>query len=104
MRVLLSSILTAATMAYGAMPCTAFAAAHLRVQPMDCGALAAEIGPRNVWQTWFQGSRQGLFQRENDAEAPCFDTLAKCTAWLYWAQSDWPQENSFQPCRKGPSE
>ena len=101
MRILLSSILAAAAMAYAAAPQIALAAAHPRVEAGDCSALAAKLGAHNVWRTWFQGSRQGLFQREDDAEAPCFTSQLQCTQWLYWAQGDWPQNNSFQPCRKG---
>jgi hypothetical protein len=73
-----------------------------RVPAYDCGYLANTRGPANVWQTLFRGQRETLFGPDNHYwAAPCFKTQATCKAWLYWAQSDWPKLNSFQPCRKG---
>ena len=77
-------------------------AAPPRVEPLDCGALAASIGPAKVWQTWFRGEQKPLFgPRDTYSAAPCFKTEAACKAWLYWAQSDWSLYSTFQPCRKG---
>ena len=77
-------------------------AAPPRVGAYSCSVLSASIGPRNVWQTWFTGSRRQLFdQIDWYTASPCFKTQAACTAWLYWAQTDWPRRNTFKPCRKG---
>ena len=77
-------------------------AAPPRVTAYSCGSLAATIGPHNVWQTWFRGSHRQLFDRIDWYTAsPCFKTQAACKAWLYWAQTDWPRNNTFRPCRKG---
>ncbi len=85
-----------------ASPNGASAAQPPRVAAYDCGYLAATKGPANVWQTWFRGQRERLFGPNlSYLAAPCFTTLANCKAWLYWAQSDWPVMNTFQPCRKG---
>ena len=73
-----------------------------RVPAYDCGYLASVKGPGNVWQTWFHGERETLFdRREQYTAAPCFPTQAECKAWLYWAQSDWQKYSTFRPCRKG---
>jgi hypothetical protein len=74
-----------------------------RVASHDCQALAAGIGKQSVWQTTFSGWRKDIFgKREDIFVAPCFASEAECTAWLYWAQTDWPH-NFYQhpPCQKG---
>lgn len=77
-------------------------AAPPRVAAYQCGALAASIGPHNMWQTSFRGGRKPLFGPvEWYFATPCFKTQAACKAWLYWAQTDWPKVNTFTPCRKG---
>ncbi len=77
-------------------------AAPPRVTAYSCSDLAATVGPGNVWQTWFRGSRKPLFgPRETTVASPCFRTQAACKAWLYWAQTDWPLVNTFRVCRKG---
>jgi hypothetical protein len=77
-------------------------AAPARVAAYSCGYLASTMGGHNVWQTWFQGSAHQLFGPPKlYTAAPCFKTKAACTAWLYWAQTDWPLVNTFRPCRKG---
>lgn len=81
---------------------TPAAAAPPRVPAYDCGSLAAQVGRGNVWQTWFTGQREDLFDRiDTYTAAPCFTTQANCKAWLYWAQTDFPSVNSTRPCRKG---
>jgi hypothetical protein len=82
--------------ATSAMPASALAAQPPRVPGAHCGALGAQIGPGNVWQTSFMGWRYDVFgDREDIFVAPCFASEADCTAWLYWAQSDW-QHNFIQ--------
>ena len=73
-----------------------------RVPAYDCGYLANSKGAANVWQVWFRGQRPvPLGPDEHYTAAPCFTSEATCKAWLYWAQSDWPNVSTFQPCRKG---
>ena len=77
-------------------------AAPPRVHAYSCGALASSVGSHNVWRTWFTGYRHQLFgPPDHYTASPCFKTQAACKAWLYWAQTDWPRQNSFRPCRKG---
>jgi hypothetical protein len=100
MRILIGFLGLAALLMLGA-PQDANAAPP-RVAAYSCGYLASTIGPRNVWQTWFTGSQRQLFdQIEWYTASPCFKTQAACKAWLYWAQTDWPRQNTFKPCRKG---
>jgi hypothetical protein len=100
MRILAGFLGLAALLALAAP--NAAQAAPQRVPAYNCGTLAATIGPRNVWQTWFRGSRLQLFDRiDRYTASPCFKTQAACKAWLYWAQTDWPRQNTFKPCRKG---
>jgi hypothetical protein len=81
---------------------TAEAASPPRVDAYDCRYVAATKGPANTWQTWFRGSRENLFGPDDHYTAtPCFTSQASCKAWLYWAQTDWPKQNNFKPCRKG---
>ncbi len=85
-----------------AIPQPAEAAQPPRVQAFVCSYLAATRGPANVWQTWFTGQRDQLFGPDlHYTASPCFNSLANCKAWLYWAQSDYPKQNTFKPCRKG---
>ena len=101
MRILIGLFALMALFALGA-PGSARAAQPPRVQAYDCGYLAATKGPANVWRTTFRGQRDALFGPDQRYFAsPCFTSKASCTAWLYWAQSDWPKLNSFTPCRKG---
>jgi len=81
---------------------TAEAAAPPRVEGYHCPTLAAMEGPANVWHTWFRGQKEDLFDRiDRFVASPCFRTEAECKAWLYWAQTDWPDRNTFRPCAKG---
>jgi hypothetical protein len=89
-------VLVAALVALPAAASPAEAAQPPRVQAFQCGALAAQVGPANLWQTSFMGWRYDVFgDREDIFAAPCFPSEADCTAWLYWAQSDW-QHNFIQ--------
>jgi hypothetical protein len=95
----LAALFVLSAMLGGAAPAEA---APPRVEALDCGALAAQKGPANLWQTWFHGERETLFdRREFTTAAPCFTTQANCKAWLYWAQTDWQKYSTFRPCRKG---
>lgn len=101
MRILFGFLGLAALLMLGA-PHPASAAQPPRVAAESCNSLAATIGPHNVWRTWFTGSRERLFgEPEWYTASPCFRTQATCKAWLYWAQTDWPRQNTFRPCRKG---
>jgi hypothetical protein len=103
MRVFLGSMMVAATvLATAAMPQTALARAHPRVQPSDCGYLAAKVGPAKVWQASFWGQRLDDFGHwEFILVAPCFAKETTCVDWLYWAQSDWPDHQAPGRCKKG---
>jgi hypothetical protein len=97
---MLAALLALSTVLAGAI--APAEAAPPRVAAYDCGALAAQKGPGNVWQTWFSGRRDELFGPDSFyTAAPCFTTQANCKAWLYWAQSDWQKYSTFRPCRKG---
>jgi hypothetical protein len=101
MRILAGFLGLAALLVLSA-PLVANAAPPPRVTAYSCGSLAATIGPRNVWRTWFRGAHRQLFdQIDWYSASPCFKTRAACKAWLYWAQTDWPIRNTFRPCRKG---
>ena len=78
------------------------AAQPKRVKAGNCTSLAKSVGKKNVWRTFFRGAKDGPFDQVWwYTAAPCFRTQADCTAWLYWAQSDWPKYTSPSPCRKG---
>ena len=80
----------------------AHAAPPERVEGLHCATLAAVIGKDNVWSTWFRGYKTGLFDNvDSFVSSPCFRKEADCKAWLYWAQTDWPERNNFRPCAKG---
>ncbi len=69
----------------------------------DCRALAAEIGPQNVWFSRFSGSKPnpwdtGLWPAWGNG---CFKTQAECKRWLYNVQSGWPQLMDFTFCQRG---
>lgn len=101
MRILVGFLGLAALLVLSA-PHAARAAPPPRVNAYDCRYLASTMGPRNVWQTWFRGSRKPLFgPPEHYIASPCFKTQAACKAWLYWAQTDWPRVNTFRVCRRG---
>jgi len=105
MRIVLSATLIAATVMFAAgsqAATTAPGAPYPRVAAGDCGALAAKLGSSKVWRTWFSGAQRDLFDQWTDySAAPCFATLASCTAWLYWAQTDWPDNKNVVRCRRG---
>jgi hypothetical protein len=73
-----------------------------RVEAYQCGPLVTEVGADNVWQTWFRGQKTGVFDWvDRVVAAPCFTSEANCKAWLYWAQSDYPEFNAFRACHRG---
>ena len=77
------------------------AAQYPRVNGFDCGYLIS-TGTPVVWQTYFYGERKDLFDnRSRFSASPCFPTEWQCKAWLYWAQTDWPEYMNFKPCRRG---
>lgn len=91
----------AALLALGA-PHVAEAAPPPRVTASSCSALASTVGAHRVWRTWFTGSRHQLFGPPlHYTASPCFKTETACKAWLYWAQTDWPRQNTFRPCWTG---
>ena len=95
----LAALFAVAAVVAGAVPAEA---APPRVEAYDCGTLAAQKGAANVWQTYFYGQRETLFdKKESTTASPCFTTEANCKAWLYWAQTDWQKYSTFRPCRKG---
>jgi hypothetical protein len=100
------SLIAAAALAAGPIawaPTGASAATHPRVTALDCRALPAKAGS-GVWQARFAGSRggRGTWEMyERTFAVGCFRTYADCFNWLYWQQSDWPNENSVGRCRKG---
>ncbi len=101
---MLSSVFAAAVAACIAMPQSASAAAHPRVQPLDCTRLVGKASPNRIWQAEFYGSRGGYGTWDMYQQfylAPCFSSQATCVDWLYWAQSDWPNENRVGRCRQG---
>ena len=70
--------------------------------PQDCGYLAAKLGPSKVWQAQFWAQRVDDFGHiERLFVAPCFASQANCVAWLYWAQSDWPDHLAPGRCKTG---
>jgi len=72
------------------------------VQALDCRSLAAAAGPANVWWTAFRGERSNLWdQVQAYSVTACFLAEADCRAWLYWAQSDYPDRMVSTPCRRG---
>lgn len=105
MRLLALAATAAVIVVAGMAPPPAAAAQPPRVAAGDCGYLAAQLGPGKVWQTNFRGARPSPFDlRHRDywpySASPCFASLSACKAWLYWAQSDYPYQNSFTPCRR----
>lgn len=69
----------------------------------DCRALAASVGPQNVWFSRFSGSKPnpwdtGLWPAWGNG---CFKTQAECKRWLYAVQSEWPQLMDFTFCQRG---
>jgi hypothetical protein len=106
MRLLASGAAIAALVLAAAIPpIPAHAAQPPRVEGGDCNYLAAQFGPSKVWRTDFRGSRPSPFDlRHQDywpySASPCFKSQAACKAWLYWAQSDYPYQNNFTPCRR----
>ena len=108
MRILASSIVVAASMAWTAAPVSAAMPqgsppAYARVEPGDCGALVAKYGRSKVWQASFRGHRggDGFYPLEWTFVQPCFATQRTCVAWLYWEQSDWPEHDAPGRCRQG---
>ena len=101
MRLFLCIAAASATM-MSAFTLPASAAQPPRVPGAHCGALGAQLGGANIWQTTFTGWREDVFgQREDIFVSPCFTSEADCTAWLYWAQTDWPHNFISQPrCQK----
>jgi hypothetical protein len=100
----LSAILiAAAAMVAAIVPPTvpARAAPPPRVQGYNCSALAPSVGPSKVWRTSFRGEKRDIWDHYWPYSAsPCFPSLSACKAWLYWAQSDYPDRNTFTPCKR----
>ena len=91
----------AALSAVTATPNLAIAKTPPRVQGQDCSALAASIGPGKMWQASYWARTTDLFGHVREFMlAPCFASKAKCEAWFYWAQSDWPDAIATQRCTK----
>ncbi len=86
----------------GLLASPAAAATPPRVEGYSCNAMVASLGPSKVWRTNFRGNKRdlntGLFWPYS--ATVCFTSHANCKAWLYWAQSDWPDQNTFVPCRR----
>ena len=108
MRSIIAGLAGLGLFATALLPAGPAEAAPPRVQAYSCGALSAEIGPSKVWWTRFEGYHPSPFdffrnhpRKDRYAAAPCFKTQSACKAWLYWAQTDWPDMNSHIPCRKG---
>ena len=98
----LASVLALAVCAAAVPIGNAHAAPPPRVEAFHCSYLAPSVGAANVWQTWFSGQREDLFDNVTRLiAAPCFQTEANCKAWLYWAQSDYTDHSRFEPCRRG---
>ena len=110
MRIVLAALLVvAATFSAVAAPApnTPPGAPYPRVQGGDCTALKAKLGANAVWHTWFKGQldtpgdSNGNLSSIYYYDDPCFASLETCKAWLYWAQTDWPDMMQFQRCREG---
>jgi hypothetical protein len=92
----------AALLASASLALPSAAADHPRVPALDCGAVAASIGAKNVWHARFYGERVNILdRREWYLASPCFKTESNCKNWLYWAQTDYPQATQVQFCRRG---
>ena len=77
---------------------SAFAAQPPRVQALNCRSVSAS----SSWWTVFYGEKTNFWgYRESYNRSACFKSQKDCKAWLYWAQSDWPDMNRNQGCRKG---
>ena len=75
---------------------------HPHVAPGSCPALAARLGPGKVWQAAFSAQRLDMFDQPEWIDmAPCFASYADCFNWLYWAQTDWPNQRFVGFCKRG---
>ena len=85
------------------LPPAASAGPPPRVKGLICSkSLKASAAKNAIWWTNFQGARKGFFdQRETTMMVRCFRSQADCKAWLYWAQTDWPDWNQWLPCKRG---
>ena len=103
MRALLSAAAAAILFTAVAVPQVALAAAHPRVQPLDCQSIAAKVGPGKVWQAAFWAKMGGddFDPYESIMVAPCFSSQASCVDWLYWEQTDWPDQDYVGRCKAG---
>jgi hypothetical protein len=74
-----------------------------RVLGQNCAVVAAKVGKAKTWQAVYWGWRRDIFDRHNEQslQAPCFTTQASCKAWLYWAQTDYPNEIVIHFCKSG---
>jgi hypothetical protein len=100
------SLAAAATLAAGAAIAPQYASAANvppRVQGQNCNAVAAKVGQAKTWQAVYWGWRRDIFDRHNEQslQAPCFTTQASCKAWLFWAQTDYPNEIVIHFCKAG---
>jgi hypothetical protein len=105
MRVL-SSIVAASALLTGlasASPIALAANVPPHVQGQNCAVVAAKIGKAKTWQASYWGWRVDIFERHTEQflQSPCFTTQASCKAWLYWAQTDYPNEIVMKFCKKG---
>jgi hypothetical protein len=86
----------------GLAPLPAAAATPPRVEGYSCPAMLGSLAPSKVWRTSFRGNKRdlntGIFWPYS--ATACFTSQKDCKAWLYWAQSDWPDQNTFVPCRR----
>ena len=100
------SVAAAVTMAIGvtsAPPIALAAKTPPRVQGLNCAATAAKVDRAKTWQALYWGWRRDIFDRHNEEfmQAPCFTTQASCKAWLWWAQTDYPNEIVIHFCKTG---
>ena len=74
----------------------AFASPPARVAPVACGVKGSPL-----WRTSFHGEKTDFWGRKwSTHDSPCFRSEKACKAWLYWAQTDWPDMNGFTPCKR----
>jgi len=107
---LAAAVLAAGTVVMAAMPASAApvggAPGSMRpaVQPGDCGALAAKLGPSKVWQASFEMNFRGdnFDPPEYVNTQPCFASYKDCFNWLYNEQSNYPsQDQNVGFCKRG---
>jgi len=106
---LAAAAIAAGTIAMATLPASAAVGGALgslrpAVQPQDCGALAARLGPSKVWQASFEVNFPGdnFDPPEFVNTQPCFASYKDCFNWLYNAQSNYPsQDQDVGFCKRG---